>query len=525
VSEHVNGGGPNPDKPRIRAPAGSSNDRLGGLTTDAVSNVVARLGIGTQNLLSGTTYDFTPITRMQQLLDWAYRGSWIVGAAVDCVADDMTRCGIQMNSSTPPEQVEQLIQAMEALSFWQSLNETIKWSRLYGGSLLVMQIDGQDMSTPLNLDSIVPGQLRGFLVVDRWMVQPTYSDIVLDLGPEYGLPKYYDMVATAPFMPRQKIHHTRCVRMDGIGLPFRQRLAENGWGMSVIERLYDRLIAFDSGTMGAAQLLYRAYIRCYKVQGYRQIVTTGGDLLEGFMRSMELMRVMQSNEGLSIIDAEDDFQTHPYNFGGLAETLMALGQQISGALGIPLVRLFGQSPAGMNSTGESDWRLYDSMIAAAQEARLRRPLAVVFEVLWRSELGMPPPATWGYAFRPIATLSEVEKSEIAQRDAATVAQLHGGGIISTHIALKELKQSSILTGRFTNITAADIEDSEEQPPPWSQEAQEQEMQMAQAGAKGGDPGGPGGGGGGGGGKPPGGGGGGLSAPKPPATKASPSSDT
>jgi phage-related protein (TIGR01555 family) len=510
---NVNGGGG--EKPRARVPAGSSNDRLGNLTTDAVSNFIARIGISNNNLLGSTSYDFTPISRLQQMLEWAYRGSWLVGAAVDCVADDMTRAGIQMNSSTPPEQIEMLIQSMDGLSFWQALNETIKWSRLYGGALLVMQIDGQDMGTPLNLNSIVPGQLRGFMAVDRWMVQPTYSDLVLDYGPEYGLPKFYDMVATAPFMPRQKIHHSRCVRMDGVGLPFRQRLAENGWGMSVIERLYDRLLAFDSGTMGAAQLLFRAYIRSYKVKDYRMIAGSDGELQDRFMRSMELMRVMQSNEGLTVIDAEDDFQTHPYNFGGLAETLMAIGQQVSGALGIPLVRLFGQSPAGMNSTGESDWRLYDSMINAAQEARLRRPLARVFDVLWRSELGEPPPPTWGYTFRPIATLSEVEKSEIAQRDAATVAQLHGGGIISTSIALRELKQSSILTGRFTNIRESDISDSEEQPPPWSQEAQEQEVEMAQAGAKG-DPGGPGGAAGGG--KPPGGGGGG-GAPKPPSAGA------
>jgi hypothetical protein len=28
------------------------------------------------------------------------------------------------------------------------INDTLKWSRLYGGAILVMLIDGQDMSTP-----------------------------------------------------------------------------------------------------------------------------------------------------------------------------------------------------------------------------------------------------------------------------------------------------------------------------------------------------------------------------------------
>lgn len=452
----------------MRVPAGSSNERLGHLSTDAITNMVARLGISTPNMMAGSTYNFLPISRLQQLMEWAYRGSWIVGAAVDCVADDMTRAGIQMNSDTDPDDIEQLSTAMNDTQMWPSLNETIKWSRLYGGALMVMQVDGQDMATELNPETVPLGGLKGFMVLDRWMVQQTFTDLVLDYGPDYGMPRFYDVIATAPFMPRQRIHYTRVIRMDGVTLPFRQRLAENGWGMSVIERLYDRLLAFDSGTMGAAQLLYKAYIRTYKVDGYRALIGAGGELLERFMKSMDLMRMMQSNEGLTIIDAKDEFETHPYSFAGVPETLMILGQQISGALGIPLVRLFGQSPSGMNATGESDIRLYYDMINSTQEARLRRSLTRVFDVLWMSVLGMAPPDTWGFVFRSLRQLDETEKAELAERDSGTINTLHQGGIISTTIALKELKQSSIITGRFTNISEEDIEASEAAPPPWEQ---------------------------------------------------------
>jgi hypothetical protein len=288
-------------------------------------------------------------------------------------------------------------------------------------------------------------------------------------------------------MPRQRIHYSRVLRQDGVTLPFRQRIAENGWGMSVIERLYDRLIAFDSGTMGAAQLLYKAYLRIYKVDGYRALIGAGGEFIERFARTMDLMRMMQSNEGLTVIDKNDEFETIAYSFAGVPETLMMLGTQLSGALGIPLVRLFGQSPGGLNSSGDSDWRLYEMMIKAGQEARLRRPLTKLYRVLWQSVLGRQPPEEWNFTFRNVRPLSEMEKAEIAQRDAETVKSLHDGGIISTTIALKELKQSSILTGRFTNITDQDIKDSEEMPPPWDPEAPENQPQ--QPGMMGGMPGG------------------------------------
>ena len=463
MSDNLNG-----DRPRFRVPAGNSADRLGGMTTDSLSNFVARLGVSQPNLLAGSSYDFRPITRMQQMLEWAYRGSWIVGAACDIIADDMTRAGVQFNSDTDPDDIEKLHTAANEMMLWQSLNETIKWSRLYGGALMVMLIDGQDPATELDPETVGLDQLKGFMVLDRWVVQSVFNDLVTKQGPDYGMPKYYEMVATAPFLPQMRIHHTRVVRLDGVVLPFRQKLGENGWGMSVVERLYDRLIAFDSGTIGAAQLMFKAYIRTYKVNGYRTLIGAGGELTERFMKSMDLMRMLQSNEGLTVIDKEDEFDTHTYNFGGLADTLNILGQQISGALGIPLTRLFGQSPSGMDATGESDIRLYYDTIKAAQEARLRRPLTRVMNVMWQSVLGTSPPDTFNFVFNSLRQLDETEKSELAERDAATISSLHSAGIISTSMALKELKQTSILTGRFTNITEEDIKASEEAPDPWEQ---------------------------------------------------------
>src|SRR3954471_10185381 len=98
----VNGGGEG-DKPRIRMAAGSSNERLGMHTVDSISNFVSRLGINQPNQLSASTYDFHPISRIAQLLEWAYRGSWIVGAACDVPADDMTRMGVHFNTNTDPD--------------------------------------------------------------------------------------------------------------------------------------------------------------------------------------------------------------------------------------------------------------------------------------------------------------------------------------------------------------------------------------------------------------------------------------
>jgi phage-related protein (TIGR01555 family) len=215
------------------------------------------------------------------------------------------------------------------------------------------------------------------MVLDRWMVWPHLDDPVRDLGKDYGMPKYYEVVSDARTIPHARIHYTRCIRMDGVELPYWQRMAENYWGLSVIEPLFDRLIAFDSATQGAAQLVYRAHLRTLKVKQLREAIAFGGAAYQGIIEMVKQLRLYQANEGITLLDADDEFETHSYGFGGLSEVLIQFGQQLSGAAQIPLVRLFGQSPAGLNATGESDIRNYYDFINSMQEDRLRRPVRML----------------------------------------------------------------------------------------------------------------------------------------------------
>ena len=66
----------------------------------------------------------------------------------------------------------------------------------------VALIDGQDPREPLRLNTIGPAQYKGMLVLDRWMVEPSLEDLVTDLGPNLGQPKYYRVTASAPALRR-----------------------------------------------------------------------------------------------------------------------------------------------------------------------------------------------------------------------------------------------------------------------------------------------------------------------------------
>lgn len=435
-------------------------------TVDSFQNLANRTGVGTANLSTGGGYSFTPTSRDRVQLENAYRSSWIVGQVVDAYAEDMIREGVDFLGDDIADVQEELHRACARLQLWNGICDTIKWARLYGGCIAVMMVDGQKTDQPLRLESIGKESLRGLLVLDRWMVQPNFSKLVNIPGPEFGKPEFYDTVADSSYgVPAMKIHYSRCIRLEGVDLPYWQRIAENGWGNSVIERLYDRLLAFDSTTQGAAQLVYKAHLRTYKVKGLREIIAMGGQAFEGLVKQIDMIRLYQSNEGLTLMDAEDEFEAHQYTFSGLDNVLLQFGQQIAGATGIPLVRLFGQSPAGLNSTGESDIRTYYDNIKQNQERRLRFGFTRLFGVLYRSVTGNEPPPNFDFSFRPLWQMSDKEKSEIANTTSQAISTASNAGIIDRATALKELRNCAQVSGVFQSITDEDIKEAEEEPPP------------------------------------------------------------
>lgn len=439
-------------------------------TSDAFVNPRTRTGRGMGNLASAGHYAFQFWTRNRVQLEAAYRGSWIIGRAVDAVAEDMTRAGVDIRGSVEPHDTSALFSEMAQLGVWSSISDLIKWARLYGGGLAIIMIDGQDPSTPLDLNSIGPGQFKGLYAIDRWIVNPDYSDAISDFGPALGQPKYYTVIPDADAYGGKVIHHSRVVRMEGVRLPMYQRQYENGWGMSIVERIFDVLTAFDSTTMGTAQLVYQARIRVMKIKGYRQVMGGTSDAAQrGILKQLDNIREWQSNEGMSVIDSEDDFEAHQYAFSGLDSVLQQMAQQISGATGIPMTRLMGQSPAGFSS-GDMEIRQYYDGIAQQQEAALRRGVNTILHVLFRSVLGKDPPDDFDFVFGSLWGMSDEQKANIFAARTNAVVGAFNAGLIDRAAGLAELRAGSELDGGWNTVTEEMIEEAENEPPPLGENA-------------------------------------------------------
>lgn len=425
-------------------------------TADGFQNVAARMGLGANNVASAGTYTRSMLTQNRQVLENVYSGNWIGGKIIDDYAMDMTRAGIDIQLESP-EESKRMEKSLSRLGVWDSLTDCIKWARLYGGAICVIEIDGQDTATPLRIETVGDGQFSGLTVYDRWQLQPSMD--LIETGIYAGLPKNYHVTASGRI-----IDNSRVIRMVGNKLPYWQAQTLEWWGQSVIERLYDRLIGYDTVTAGTTNLIQRAHLRHVGIDGLRDILSAGGKAEENLIKMFDYVRLLQTSEGLTLLDKEDALTYQSYSFGGLDNIMLQFGQQLSGACGIPLVRLFGQSPAGMSATGESDLRNYYDTIAAQQESVLRSGLEKILLVLYRSTYGKAAPEEMDFDFRPLWQMSDAEKSTLAKTVAETVQIAMDMGVLDLEGAAQELSGIGAESGIFNSITAEKIAEFRDEPP-------------------------------------------------------------
>lgn len=426
---------------------------------DAFTNMLARLGTGTPNLLEATEYSSQRMTRDFSTLNALYRESWIVRRIVDVIPADMLKNWITITSGIEPAVEKKISLALRRTQLIDKLKRGMQWGRLYGGAIGIMLVkhQGSNLEQPLRLDYIMPGDFAGLLIFDRWNGVSPSSDLIDDVGdPDYGYPKFYTV--TDPTNGGMvKIHHSRCLRFPGNLLPYWEEIGELQWGASVIEPIMDELKKRDNVSWNIAQLTFMANIRVLKMQDLGQYLAASDYQSQSELyRTLEAQNMLLNNMGLQVMDSNDGMETHQYTFGGLSDVYQQFIMDIAGAAEIPVTKLFGRSPAGLNATGESDLQNYYDMIAEKQESYLRPLLNKVLPPFIISTLGSMPD-DFDFDFDPVAEPSDKERAELAKTGTDNVVAAFNAGLISQRMALQELKQQSERTGVWTNITDEDIE--------------------------------------------------------------------
>lgn len=423
---------------------------------DAFSNPLFRLGFGSQAPTEATSHPTVRLTENYAILDSLYRNSWLAQNIVDTIPDDMLREWYEIDGDISPDELA-LVRRFERLyNLREKIGEGLKYGRLYGGAVGLLLIRGQEdeLEEPLCLGAVLPDAFGGIHIFDRWTGVQAGSELIDDISDsEFGLPKYYTINAQNGTL---KVHHSRVIRFIGRELPYLERITEMYWGASELEAVYQELVYFESVVGNMANLTFQANVSTMEVQNLDQLFSIGAvEQQRRFWNVIQNQSVLRSNFGVQLVNKGDKIENHPYNFGGLSEVYQSICQNLSGATHIPQTKLFGRSPSGLNSTGESDMRNYYDYIDSLRQSRLRGVLEKILPVLCVSVLGYIPNGT-EIRFPPLwtPTAEELAKTNAVRTD--TVISAFQAGLIDLATAKAELKNCESM---FSSLDDAEIENS------------------------------------------------------------------
>lgn len=427
---------------------------------DGYSNAAAFLGADSPLIASGT-YLRSGITSNTALLTTVYREYWLATRIIDTPAEDMTRAWYTLTGDIPQEDMADLKRLEARHSVKQELTDALRWARLYGGSLALMVIRGEaeKLEEPLDLDRLPPDCFQGLLVLDRATGISPSLEKETDLDdPDYGLPMYYTVDMGVGEGSTMRIHHSRVLRFVGRELPRMEMVSENYWGASELEHLWDELQKRSATSANIAQLVFQANITTLKMSNFGDIAAMGTDQAKNAIRAlMTEENRFRTSYGLQLLSKDDSYDNHPYSFSGISDVYEAFMMDIAGAAEIPATKLFGRSPTGFQSTGESDLRNYYEMIAGLQEKLLRPALERLLPVMAISCWGYLPDDL-SFIFNPLATEDPKHVAELVERLSAPVIEAYKAGLISKESAVAELKARGEPYATWTKIEPAPEKD-------------------------------------------------------------------
>jgi len=420
---------------------------------DAFANPAAKTGWGEDNLMNATEYPMTRLTQDWQLLTSLYRSSWIVQRVCNVIPEDaLSDLQIEVPGIST-DNLHRLQEEIRSTHLRESILEGLRWGRLYGGAAAIIMISGQeeDLSLPLDINNITVGAFRGLYVVDRWSgIYPSLTLVDDDRDPDYGLPEFYE-VRDENGVGQYQVHHSRVLRFCGIKMPFWEQVAEQYWGTSAIESMYDELIKRDNVAHNIANLTFKANLSVLQVENLDQMFATSSTVHQRRMYAMlSAINTMENSMGIRLVNKGDDIQQLQYSFSGLPEVMDSAMMDMAGATSIPVTRLFGRSPAGMNSTGESDEKMYRQTLEQERAVHITPVLERLLPIVCRSAVGcFPAGATFKYP--SLMEIPPNERGSIIDQQIQPLERMFQANLLPGDAVLEALRNAQISMDITTTI--------------------------------------------------------------------------
>lgn len=256
---------------------------------------------------------------------------------------------------------ENVMASLEDLKVNRVFVRAGQYEAAYGGSAIfpILNDGSSDLTNPLD-ETAIHG-VRSLQLFEPRELRPIawYED---PQEPKWGEPEVY---AVQPFSTpggsiagSLEIHESRLVIFPGIRVSRAQPVGcRLGWGDSRLTVMRNVLRDYNLSWDAAVLLMTEMSVGVFKMEGLAQ-------LLEDDRDDEVAARMMQIDIGKSVansitIGEKDSYERVSPQFNGVDSVLGKFETRLASAADMQVTMMLGQSPAGMDATGESDITIDD----------------------------------------------------------------------------------------------------------------------------------------------------------------------
>jgi len=391
---------------------------------DTLRSLVTGLGTSKDKTAS-LSYAFTPLTDAE--LNAMHRSDWLARKIVDIIPNDMTREGRDWQAEDDQIEAIEDVEKSPLINLWPKINLAQRKARLFGGAAIYIGMKDGRASEPLDVESVGKGDLVYLNVLARSeiMAGPLVRDVTSEF---YGQPEYYEVTGATGTTVR--VHPSRIIRFIGADVLDERYQDVSGWGDSVLQVVYDSVLNASSVQQHVAALIPEAktdVIYIPRLSSFLRSASETKALTDRFTyaNTIKSMFNMVLLEGNGAEDGEK-WEQKQINFAQLPELTRQFMQIASGAADIPVTRLLGEAPHGLNAGSDGEFRAYYDNVSARQRTELAPAMHRLDEVIIRSALGKRDPDVH-FTWRPLWGLSEKERADIFKTKADAARTIAGTG--------------------------------------------------------------------------------------------------
>lgn len=327
--------------------------------------------------------------------------------------------GEELPGNDPKEIQEWLTERLKKLGVKKKLWDAGCHERATGGSALLLgaQDGSTDLRQPLNLETVRSFDWLTLVEAEEITPAAWYTN---PMAEKYGEVEVWRLNTSSPGNPGPtseksrittsvEVHETRLIHFPGIKVSRRVQNQQNGHGDNVFTRVWQVLQDFNGAYGSAGTLVHDFAQAVWGIKGLAELVAM--DKNDIFKKRVSGMEHARSTLRATVIDAEGEtFERKATPVTGLPELLDRFERRLAAATGMPLTRLMGMSPGGLNATGESDQAFFYDKVKTYQEERLQPALERIIEILLR--VAGAKVDSWSIEWNALWQPTEKEKAEV-----------------------------------------------------------------------------------------------------------------